>query len=138
MTRAMFEADRRLLEKLSEPIVADVRRTLDSEYRLSYHYADARWEWRSRWSISPGLTAASVPERVFNEDECQATITLVQAILDFDFDDVQEPWPRCSIHHNHPLQLGCSGTGVWWFCTRDSVPLAPLGGFQADSMGRPG
>jgi len=130
MAELTFEADRRLLQELSEPLIADVRRTLDPGYQLSFHYSDGSWEWRSSWSINPSLTAASVPERVFNEDDCQATVTLVQAILDFDFDDILEPWPRCTLHEDHPLHLGRWSTQVWWFCTRDSVAIEALGALK--------
>jgi hypothetical protein len=122
-----FEADERLLRGLTDPLVADVRRTLDPGYQLRFHRSHGAWEWQSRWSASEEVTAASIPEQVFNEEPRQAALTLVRAILDLDFDHVVEPWPRCPIHVDHPLEMGQAGGIIGWRCRRSSRFVVPLG-----------
>jgi hypothetical protein len=36
-------------------------------------------------------------------------------------------WPRCPRHPNHPMWLK---DGAWW-CTKENVPIAPLGELPA-------
>jgi hypothetical protein len=122
-----FEADERLLRGITDPLVADVRRTLDPGYELSFRRSHGRWEWQSRWSVTEAITEASIPEQVFNDEPSQAALTLVGAILDFDFDHVVEPWPCCPVHGNHPLELGRDRGVVGWRCQRSGRFSVPLG-----------
>lgn len=75
-----------------------------------------------------------MPERVFYEDDNQGSLTLAESILDFDLDDVLEPWPRCPIHFDHPLYLELWKDAVWWVCRRDNSHVAILGGLSAEGF----
>lgn len=124
----VLNADERYLRLVSAAFVTDVRRTLDNEYTLTFRYSERDgWLWRTTWSTSRTVTEATVDETVFNQEPGRASLTLVQAILDFDFDHILEPWPCCQRHRDHPLQLDLFQEEPWWVCDRDHHPEAALG-----------
>ncbi len=127
MTRVRESADRTYLGELVAPLVADVRRSLDTGYQISFDECEGEWEWTSWWSNVSSSTSASVAESVFNAEMAEARLSLVQEILDFDFDEVLEPWPACPFHGDHPLSLTSREKVVWWMCGRTGQGVARLG-----------
>jgi len=123
-------ADERFLRLISAGFVADVRRTLDKGYDLTFRYsAEYGWLWRTAWSTVNSVTERSVRDVVFNEERDRASIILADDILDFDFEHILEPWPRCPRHGDHSLDLRSIGGEPWWICNLDRHPEAVLGAF---------
>ena len=127
MRRTTGNADHEHLENLVAPLVRDVRKTLDPEYAIVFEEHRNEWEWQSRWAGSDSITSATIPEGLFNLDEPSARLSIVQTILDFDFDEVLEPWPRCPVHRDHPLDVTIHRGEVWWTCERTREPVVLLG-----------
>jgi hypothetical protein len=124
---SVFEAALSLLRSLSDPLVEDVRSTLDPAYQLDFLLEAGDWMWCSQWSTSDGLTEASVPEALFDQEFSEAVVTLTREILGFDFDHVLAPWPLCPVHRDHPMEVARRDAGPSWICSRTGKALVLLG-----------
>lgn len=120
-----------LVETLREavaPFVGDVQRTLEPTFTLRFvedSMGEVVWLSESRW----GETGAGVPARARSDDGGveQARADLATSICENDFDEVLEPWPRCPVHRDHPLNPRMRSGRAVWACDNGADIAIPIG-----------
>jgi hypothetical protein len=111
-------AERRCLEAAAAPFVADVRATLDREFRLAFELEDDLWCFRAYESTAGVCSREAVALAAGAGGQAELTALVAEVVPDFAFDDVLEPWPRCPRHHDHPLYPAMQQGRAAWVCRR--------------------
>jgi hypothetical protein len=128
-----LEQQRTYLVGLSAGIEQDIRATLDPSFAIEWLLdGDGQWVYRCFDSECWFAKAADVPPP-HSDVERQQQIERIVDNVAYNMwpDEWTEPWPRCPLHHDHPLNPDMRHDRVSWVCPRDTRISVPVGELAA-------